>query len=82
PLTEVDPEALVEQLLATKAHSQNAHQQEEALAHILDELTQRPQPEMEKFPIYYYDEGIDGLSLQLRTQQTVAIQHWQACASS
>ncbi len=77
PLTEVDPDTLVEQLLSATAHSQNAHQKEGAIAKIIDELTSRPNPEMEKFPTYYYEEGIDQLHLQLRTQQTVAVQHWQ-----
>ena len=76
PLTEVDPDALVEKLLTAKEHSQNAHQQESAIAQIIEELGQRPEPEMEKFPAYYYDEGIDSLRLQLRTQQAVAVQHW------
>lgn len=77
PLTEVNPEILVDKLLTAKAHSSNAGQQERALAQIIDELAQRPHPQMEKFPAYYYDEGIDQLALQLRTQQTVAVQHWQ-----
>ncbi|MCP4395748.1 MAG: hypothetical protein GY801_00345 [bacterium] len=77
PLTEHDPDAMVARLLEMKEKSLNAHQQESAMAHFIEELTQQPEPEMEKFPAQYYEDGMASLRLKLRTQQAVAVKHWQ-----
>ncbi len=77
PLTEVNPDELVAELLTIKEHTRNPQERDAALAQIVENLTQRPEPEMEKFPVRYYEEGIDSLRLNLHTQQAVAVQHWQ-----
>jgi hypothetical protein len=33
-------------------------------------------PEIERFPIHFYEDGIDGFAMTLRYRQTVALQHW------
>ena len=47
---------------------------------ILMEETERrskqPLPEIERFPVHYYEEGIDGFTAALRLRQIVAMQHW------
>ncbi len=64
-------------LLEMKEKSLNAQQQESAMAHFMEELTQQPESEMEKFPAHYYEDGMASLRLKLHTQQVVAVQRWQ-----
>ncbi|MCP4400817.1 MAG: hypothetical protein GY801_26385 [bacterium] len=77
PLTELDPDVLVTKLLTVKEQSQNVHEYDVAMAQIFEELMQCPEPEMEKFPAHYHEDGIASLRLKLHTQQAVAVQHWQ-----
>jgi len=77
PLIELDPDALAAKILTAKEQSQNVHQQRAAAAQIFEELIQRREPEMEKFPVHYYEDGIASLRLKLYTSQAVAVQHWK-----
>ncbi len=81
PLTEHDSEAMIAKLVGTKETSQNAHQRASAIAQMIEELQHRPEPDMEKFPAHYYEDGMASLRLKLRTQQAVAVQHWQGNTS-
>lgn len=72
---ELDPDALAAKLLTAKEQSRNVHQQRAAAAQILEELIQRREPEMEKLPVHYYEDGISSLRLKLYTSQAVAVQH-------
>jgi hypothetical protein len=33
-------------------------------------------PEIERFPVHYAEDGIEGFKLALRLRQMVAMQHW------
>ena len=46
---------------------------------ILGDLESRarpPLPEIERFPVHYAEDGIEGFELALRLRQMVAMQHW------
>jgi hypothetical protein len=77
PLTELHPEDLEAKLAGVKEQTQNAAARSAAMLRIFQELTQQPEPEMEKFPSHYYEDGIESLRLKLLTAQRVAQQHWQ-----
>ena len=77
PLTELHPEELEAKLAAVQAQTQDAVARSAAMLRIFEELTQQPEPEMEKFPSHYYEDGIEPLRLKLFTAQRVALQHWQ-----
>ncbi|KPK75131.1 MAG: hypothetical protein AMJ79_12475 [Phycisphaerae bacterium SM23_30] len=34
-------------------------------------------PEIEKFPVYFYEEGISSLETALRIRQVLAFEHWK-----
>jgi hypothetical protein len=36
----------------------------------------QPLPDIERFPVYYYEEGIQGFETTLQMRQIVAMQHW------
>ncbi len=74
--TGLDPEALVRRLAEKTADVQDP---EEKLRIALEDLQSRakePLPEIERFPVHYAEDGIDGLTLALRLRQLVAMQHW------
>ncbi len=33
-------------------------------------------PEIERLPVHYYEDGIQGFSTALKLRQIVAVQHW------
>lgn len=43
---------------------------------LMDRLSGRPLPEVERMPVHYYEEGIDSFKLVLNLRQIVAVQHW------
>jgi len=42
----------------------------------METSSKQPLPEIERFPIHFYEDGIDGFALTLRLRQLVALQHW------
>ena len=74
--TGIDQEALVQRLTEKVAHIQDP---EERFKFALEDLKSRanePLPEIERFPVHYAEEGIEGFKLVLRLRQVVAMQHW------
>ena len=45
--------------------------------HVLGKDNKESLPELEQFPVYFYEEGIDQLKMQLNISQIVACEHWQ-----
>ena len=46
---------------------------------VLDRMqanSKRPLPELERFPIHYYEDGISGFAAALRMRQLIALQRW------
>jgi hypothetical protein len=72
----IDPEALVQRLVEKTA---GVRDPEEKMQIVLDDLQSRakePLPEIERFPVHYAEDGIEGFKLALRLRQMVAMQHW------
>ncbi len=44
---------------------------------ILEERAKKPHPEIEKFPVYFYEEGITSLQTTLRMRHVMAFEHWK-----
>lgn len=71
-----DPEADM-QKLRTLAAQTDDHEEKSQL--VLDQMqanSKRPLPEIERFAIHYYEDGITGFAAALRMRQLVALQHW------
>ena len=43
----------------------------------LESIQKRAFPECERFPVHYYEDGLEGFSLSLKTRQSVAVEHWK-----
>ncbi|MCP4113671.1 MAG: hypothetical protein GY749_50455 [Desulfobacteraceae bacterium] len=72
-----DPNKIVQELTAIKAGIDDEKEQIEAVSDFLEELSEKKDPEIEKFPLNYYEDGIAPLRMALITRQKVAFQHWQ-----
>jgi hypothetical protein len=71
------PEEITEKLREIKAGAENELERLAGLNQLLTELASEPEPEIEKFPAHYYEDGIESLDLALRQRQFVALEHWK-----
>jgi len=74
--TGIDPAALVQRLTEKAAGIASPL---ERLKLILGEFTSRaekPLPQIERLPIHYAEDGIDGFNLALQLRQIDAMEHW------
>ena len=39
-------------------------------------VAKQPLPEIERFPVHYYEEGIQAFETALQIRQLIALQHW------
>jgi hypothetical protein len=74
--TGVDPEALVQRLAEKTAHTQDPEEKIKIALEDLESRAKEPLPEIERFPVHYAEDGIDGIAMALRLRQIVAMQHW------
>lgn len=44
---------------------------------MMEQQAQEPLPDVEKFPVHYYEDGITSFETALRLRQIVAFEHWQ-----
>jgi hypothetical protein len=47
----------------------------------MDQKSREPLPEVEKFPVHFYEDGIQSFETALRMRQIVALEHWQGNTS-
>ncbi len=75
--TGFDSDALLQRLAEKAADVKGP---EEKLRMVLENLESRAReslPEIERLPVHYAQDGIDGLELALRLRQLVAMEHWR-----
>ena len=76
-ISEIHPE---EMLLRVTASLQTIHdpgQRRDMAFAMLEQQSKQPLPDVEKFPVHYYEDGITSLENALRLRQIVAFEHWQ-----
>lgn len=71
-----DPEAAVRSLVERAADIPDPQERLRIAAEQAESLAKRPLPEIERFPVHYYEDGIHGFSMALKLRQIVALQHW------
>lgn len=74
--TGIDQEALVQRLTEKVAHIQDPEERFKIALEDLKSRANEPLPEIERFPVHYAEDGIEGFKLALRLRQVVAMQHW------
>jgi hypothetical protein len=74
--TGIDPEALVQRLAEKTAHTQDPEEKIKIALEDLESRAKEPLPELERIPVHYAEDGMDGFTVALRLRQIVAMQHW------
>jgi hypothetical protein len=74
--TGIDPEPLLQRLAAKTAGVRDPDEKFKTVLKDLQSRATEPLPEIERFPVHYAEDGIEGFKLTLRLRQMVAMQHW------
>jgi hypothetical protein len=74
--TGIDPEALAQRLAEKTTDVRDPEQKVRIMLEDLESTAKAPLPEIERFPVHYHEDGIEGFKLALRLRQMVAMQHW------
>ena len=72
----IDPEKHISNMESIASQCKNKQKAMEVISQETQELSKRPLPEVEKMPIYYYEEGIGHFETACRFRQAIAIQHY------
>ena len=76
PSTFINPQDLVERAKSLTAGIRNPLKRLKVVMDDMGATARLPLPEIERFPVHYYEEGIDGFTLTLTIRQIVAREHW------
>ena len=76
PSTFVEPNDVLERARHLTAGISDPLKRLEVVMKDLDSMAKRSLPEIERIPVHYYEDGIAGFAMALRTRQLVALQHW------
>ena len=74
-MIEIDPDkavAEIESLIETNYIDGNPD-----WPYVFEQRAKKTQPEVEKFPLYFYEEGITSLKTTLRMRHIMAFEHWK-----
>jgi hypothetical protein len=71
-----DPEAEVRRVAERTAPVPDPQERLRVALADMQARAKQPLPEIERFPVHYYADGIQGLALALRLRQVVALQRW------
>jgi len=78
--TFIDPRAAVQRFNDLIAGIQDPQERIKVVLKVvledMESSSKQPLPEIERFPIHFYEDGIGGFAMTLRYRQTVALQHW------
>ncbi|MFP4297014.1 MAG: hypothetical protein ACLFT0_04070 [Spirulinaceae cyanobacterium] len=55
----------------------NEEDRMQALNDYMDEITQKPLPEVQELPIHYYEEGLAGLNMVIELHAVEALERWR-----
>ena len=71
-----DPEEILQEAAPLGAIPDVRERIDKAFA-LMDKKSREPLPDVEKFPVHFYEEGIQSFETALRLRQIVAFEHWQ-----
>jgi len=71
------PEEITQQLLEIKSKTESKIARLIEVEQLIHKLASEPEPEIEKFPANYYEDGIDSLKFALAHRQMIAMEHWK-----
>jgi hypothetical protein len=76
-ITEIDGEAMLRRIAASLQTIQDPQQRLDRAFTLMEHQSHERLPEVEKFPVHFYADGITSLENALRLRQVVAFEHWQ-----
>jgi len=71
-----DPEAYVRALEELTAHVRDPQEKLRIASEYMTARAKQPLPEIERFPVHFYEEGIQTFETTLTIRRLVAFQHW------
>jgi len=71
-----DQQKIINQLKNTTSSIKNPEEKLKAALTIFENNSKEPFPEVERFPIHFYEDGLTGLDGSLIMRETIALQHW------
>ena len=74
--TGIEPESLVQRLAEKMADVRDPEEKFKIVLEDFESRAKEPLPEIERLPVHYAEDGIEGFKLALRVRQIVAMQHW------
>jgi len=76
-VTAIHPEAMLLRVTASLQTIHDPGQRRDMAFAMLEQQSKQPLPDVEKFPVHFYDDGIASFENALRLRQIVAFEHWQ-----
>ena len=73
----LDPEAKVREIKEAIGYGKNEEEKQEIIARILEEVADEGFDLIEKYPLHYYEDGIEDFDRSLMLRLGVAIEHWK-----
>ena len=74
--TSRDPEAEMKRLAELITKGSGIRARFNIMMKAVHSATEQPLPEVERIPVHYYEDGIDGFKLALTVRQIMAREHW------
>lgn len=75
-VTVIDPEKTIREMNEFAEKYQNQEDRIQALMERTQENAKKPLPKVEKFPVYFYEEGIESFSTSCQMRQMIAMEHY------
>ena len=72
-----NPDKITLELMDIKSKAKSEIDRFIEFEHYVQKLVNEPEPEIERFPFNYYENGIDQLKFALAQRQKTAIEHWK-----
>jgi len=76
-VTEIDGEKVLRRAVESLKTIQDPQQRMDMAFALIVQPSHAPLPEVEKFPVHFYTDGILSLENALRLRQIVAFEHWR-----
>lgn len=71
-----DPEKTLQEIEQIGSTAQDEDVKRASIFAHMEEKLREPLPEIERFPVHFYEDGIASVDLALRSRQVIAMQHW------
>lgn len=75
-ITVIDPEKAFRESEEIAAQYEDKEKRMQAIFQQTNDNAKKPLPTVEKFPIYYYEEGIESFKTACQMRQVIAMQHF------